>query len=72
MRGSDARVQLLRNKVDSIVDQLLINGQDDIVDNLEHYLLATLRQPDLDVLVFDKVTYYVNNVIINYCPRFTW
>ena len=72
MRNTDARVRLLRNKVDSVTAQLLENGQDAVVDNLDHYLLATLRQPDLDVLVFDKVTYYVNNIILNYCPRYTW
>lgn len=72
MRTTDARVYLLRNKIDAVVNKLLDMGKDDIVDSLDHYLLATLRQPDVDILVLDKVTYYVNNVILDFCPRFKW
>lgn len=72
MRGTDARVELLKNKVDAIVDKLLDMGMDDVIDSLDHYLLATLRQPNIDILVFDKVTYYVNNVIRDFCPSFKW
>lgn len=72
MRNSDARLRLLRSKIDAVVDQLLEDGRDDVIDGLDHYLLATLRQPTVDILVYDKVTYYVNNVIVNYCPRFKW
>lgn len=72
MRGTDARVVLLQLKVDKIIDCMLGDNQDDNVDNLDHYLLSTLRQKDIDILVFNKVTYYVNKLICEYCPRFTW
>lgn len=72
MRGTDARVVLLQLKVDKIIDWMLDDNQDDNVDNLDHYLLSTLRQKNVDILVFNKVTYYVNALISDYCPRFTW
>ncbi len=72
MRTTDARVKLLTAKVDAVVDHLLNLNLDDDIDALDHYLLGTLRQPNVDVNVFNKVTYYVNNVISNLCPNFKW
>ena len=72
MRGTDARVRLLRHKVDFMVNDLLDKELDEIIDSLDHYLLATLRQPDLDHAVFNKVTYYVNNVISNFNLEIKW
>ncbi len=72
MRSTDARVRLLKEKVDAVVNQMLDLNLDDEIDTLDHYLLATLRQAHVDVDVFNKVTYYVNNVISNFCPKFKW
>ena len=72
MRGTDARVRLLRQKVDFMVNDLLDKELDEIIDSLDHYLLATLRQPDLDHAGFNKVTYYVNNVINKFNLEIKW
>ena len=72
MRGTDARVYLLKEKVDAVIKVMLDLNLDEVIDSLDHYLLSTLRQEDIDILVFNKVTYYVNNVISDYCPHFKW
>lgn len=72
MRSTDARIDLLRRKVDAIADTLLDRGMDEVIDSLDHYLLGTLRQPYIDSAVFDKVTYYVNNVIANFGLEIKW
>ena len=72
MLNSDARIDLLRRKVDAIADALLDREMDEVIDSLDHYLLGTLRQPHIDPAVFDKVTYYVNSVIVNFGLKIKW
>jgi hypothetical protein len=72
MRGTDARIVLLKSKVDRLIELMLVDNLDEVIDQLDHYLLGTLRQCNIDILVFNKVTYYVNNLINTHCPRFTW
>lgn len=72
MLNSDARIDLLRRKVDAVADALLDREMDEVIDSLDHYLLGTLRQPYIDSAVFDKVTYYVNSVIANFGLELKW
>lgn len=72
MKHNDARVKLLRYKIDAIVECILNQCMDEVVDNIDHYLIGTLRQPDVDINVFNKVTYYVNGLRDMYCPNLKW
>ena len=38
MRGTEARIDLLKSKVDRLIELMLVDNLDEVIDQLDHYL----------------------------------
>ena len=65
MRGTDARIVLLKSKVDRLIELMLVDNLDEVIDQLDHYLLGTLRQCNIDILVFNKDLLFIRHGYYN-------